>query len=106
MFVLRADVAFLLLAALVLLVLHVRFGYGNRRVITINKKKRSFIKKKKIRHLLYYVEDCTPIAKEFDTIEEMDNFIGEFLIKHPDPMDGYFINFKITNVHGDIIHFE
>jgi hypothetical protein len=61
---------------------------------------------KKKFHLVYYVADSTAYLKKFKTIKALNEFVLEFQSQHLDPMDGYWIDFAVTNVTGDILHYE
>lgn len=65
------------------------------------------MKSKKSFHFLMYVEDSSPKIKRFNTKDQMHKFVNEFQSKYPDHMtldSGYWIDFCVFDVHGDI-HF-
>lgn len=64
-------------------------------------------KKTKEYNLLVYVEDSSLSMKKFDTFKKMGEFVAKFQKKYPDHLasdSGYWIDYCITQVHGDV-HF-
>ena len=55
-----------------------------------------------MKHLLTYVEDCSPKIKTFKTEKAMDKFINRFYKKHGKTNDGFWIDLKITDIKGRI----
>jgi hypothetical protein len=64
-------------------------------------------KKFKEYNLLVYVDDSELKMKKFDSFEEMGKFVEKFQKKYPDHLasdSGYWIDYCITKIHGDV-HF-
>ena len=59
-------------------------------------------KSKGARHVLYYIEDCSPNLKEFATLKALNTFMAKFKKKYPSHEDGYWLDHVIYNVHGEI----
>lgn len=64
-------------------------------------------KKTKEYNLLVYVDDSILKMKKFYSFEEMGKFVAKFQKKYPDHLasdSGYYIDYCITKIRGDI-HF-
>lgn len=55
-------------------------------------------------HIVYYVEDCTPGMRKFNSLKDMKAFFKEFESRYPKDVDpgGTFIDFYVTNISGEV----
>ena len=64
--------------------------------------------KTEVYHILMYVLDSTPKLKKFSSMELMHKFVNKFQKKYPDQEavnSGYWIDFVISGVTGDVTFF-
>lgn len=57
------------------------------------------------RHLVTYVENCSPKIKTFKRKYEVVKFIQEYRAKYPDPSSGYWIDLAVYDIMGDILEY-
>jgi hypothetical protein len=62
--------------------------------------------KTKVFHLVYYVDNCSPKAKLFKIKKSATDFIKNFQKKYPNPDDGYWVDFLVSEIHGKIEYFD
>jgi hypothetical protein len=56
--------------------------------------------------VVYYVVDSSPKLARFKTKKDATVFIEKFQKENPSPHDGYWIDFLISDVRGDITYFD
>jgi hypothetical protein len=64
------------------------------------------IQKVKSQNLVLYVENSTPNMKLFSDPKKAIKFADKFTKDNPNPMDGYWVDFVITDIRGEIIPME
>lgn len=52
--------------------------------------------------MVLYVEDSTMKARLFKEAKKAIKFVETFTKKHPDPMEGYWVDMLVTDITGDI----
>ena len=57
----------------------------------------------KTKNLVMYVENSSPKAKFFDDVTSAMNFVELFKATNPVPMDGYWVDYVIADIKGEII---
>jgi len=50
---------------------------------------------KKNKTYVHYVDDSTPKLKLFKSLKSAKTFVTKFLKAHPDPMEGYWVDFLV-----------
>lgn len=69
------------------------------------KKSKSPVKTKG-RSLLLFVENCSPRAKFYENAEEAKAFIKDFKKNSPDKWEGYWVDYLITDIQGEVLCFD
>lgn len=53
-------------------------------------------------HLVKYVYNSEPRLRTFKTLKAMNQWVSTYTKKHVDPENGYWIDFSITGITGEI----
>ena len=56
----------------------------------------------KVTHLVLYVEDSFPKNKLFKSFKSAKAFVSDFTSQYTDPMDGYWVDYLISDIHGSV----
>lgn len=64
------------------------------------------MKKGKKFHVLKYVENSAPKLKKFTTLKSLNEFILQFSAIYAASSEDNWVDFVITNVHGDVIQID
>ena len=56
----------------------------------------------KATHLVLYVENSEPKNKLFKSFKSAKAFVSDFTNTHIDPMDGYWVDYIISDIHGGV----
>ncbi len=67
------------------------------------KKKKVSPKNPKSQNLVLYVQNNEPSIKLFSDPKKAMKFVDKFTKDNPDPQDGYWIDFVITDIRGEIV---
>ena len=65
-------------------------------------------KKKKVSHLLFYVENCDSKVRRFYDKKKLASFVAKFLKKYPMEdacTHGSWIDYGVFDIAGDIVYF-
>lgn len=53
-------------------------------------------------HLVKYVFNSEPRLRKFKTLKAMNAWIASYKKKHKDVYEGYWVDFSVTNITGDV----
>lgn len=64
------------------------------------------VKSKSNKNLVVFVENCTPITRNFSSANKALDFVKKFRKKYPETNDGYWVDMVITNILGKVHSFD
>jgi len=56
--------------------------------------------------LVIYVENSSPKSKIFETEKSAWNFIDKYKDDHPDVRDGWWVEYLVTNIKGEVYYLD